>query len=441
MTTPLPTVTVVHDGVQSDVAVPAGVTVGQLLAGLTRGTSPRAVRLAAGRAVSPLAVVGRDVPAASVLVAITPTAGPVSAAPAGTEAGARVVAWPAWIAAVGCLTVALVAVVGPLALGRAVLPTPLRWLAITLGLALTIVLARGTAARSPGWALGLPGLVGLSLLGLLAPASPYALRVGTVVALNMAFLAAVARWLRGRDAVAATAAVAWGGAALIGFVAGLGAWPLDRVAVAVLAGVSLILCLVPQLALRVEEQELVDTPLLAVSAATVHLPEMMGPSRIVARRTERTVADSRSVADTVTLAVSVGAVAAACLLPPLLVPGLEGWCALAAAACATLILWLVPMADQSPLARIAPRVAAVAVAVLTLRSAAGLWPLWAVAAVVPAAILGNLGLALYQARREGRFSPALGWVADIARTLACVAVAPTALVATGLFRLVWEMAS
>lgn len=445
MATALASATVSSGDARADVAVPAGTTVSGLLAMLHIDTADAdlAVTLADGRPADLGAAIGRDLPS-GVLLAVTGARASQRA-----EVEARRSSEAAWSADALGPAMALVfsAALGvglqalPL-LGWAEVEPLVRGAGAMLGLATGVPLVVRPLAARPVGAVGVPAVLGLAALALVPPGLPGAGSLAVVVWLAAAFLVAGISWLVRRGPVAAAGAAVWGWTSLAGTALALVGPPLPTAAALLAALGTIVVSVVPALAVRVPETQLLDLPLLTTSASAVRSPELPPPSRITGRRVARTLADATGIAET----VAIGGVALSVAMAPLAAPlleagGVSGAAAWVAVVAQVLALALTPRAQRSRLLRTAPRLGAAAVAALIVSRLAGggTMPLPVLVGGLVVLALGVWLLGLPAERRQP--SALLGRLAEIGQSLALLSLVPATVLGSGLFDLIRQAAS
>ncbi|RRD04335.1 hypothetical protein EII34_10925 [Arachnia propionica] len=429
-----------------DVAVPEGTTVGSVIhmLGAVPAQGPFQVTRADGGAVTPSMRLGHDLASGTLLhVAARGDTDPAehSAASAGEHH---------WVPAaiVTALTLSVVTaseitfLIGP-ALGWWPVPGWLRAAtAVVCGPVLVVALLPATLRRSP-W--GLPTVT--ALLGVTSVVVvPF---VGGFTALMVAALvgwaalgATLLVWALDRSRLAAATAVVWWLSALTFTVAGLTDVHLPTLAALLLAAATLSIGLVPTLAFRAPETQLLHLPAVTTSSATVRAPKVLPPARITGPRVRRSLRDAEARSQLLLLTASTVAAVTAFPAATLARPGSPaGWAGLVLLLCACLGLLLTPRGSRDRLTRILPRVAAVAVVMALLTSSwvlTGLGGHAAAAVAVGLAVASGLGVVVMT---RGRESAWLGHIGDLAQRTSLQLVLPAAVLAGHLFETMWRVMS
>ena len=451
-----------------DVAVPAGVTVYEVLRAVDVDLDDPRLTLvdSSGARVDLYSTTADDLVDGAVLHVLAPDAGPASGGRAGRDAepaAARAGA-PWWLVLGAVATAVLVAVAGLDAVGASsggAAPSlaPLDRLLVAATLALV---ALALAVPRPGPAGGTWPTVVAVLAGAGAgaigvdPTLPAAGRLVVVAGLAGATTAAAARWAltrRVRDDAADLAAVLLvvlaGAAAVCGGVLLLGL-PSAVAAAALLGAVPLALRALPSLCVDVPDEQLLDVSQVSRTAPAVRAPRPQPLGPVNGRMVHRSLqgAERRRTAGTVVLAL-VAPVAGPVLLAtgP---GGLPGWGALVACLLVAVVLGLAPRTARGTVVRWAPRGAAVLLLVgIGLVAAVGQGPAGVadggpagttavtVVAVLLALLVAAVSLPI------GRGWRSVGWsrAADALEGLATVLALPVALAGAGLIELLRQATS
>ena len=382
MSTTMVSVTVIDSDGASDIAAPAGTTVAGLCAMLAIDLTEPSVRLsyADGRPLSGGAVLGRDLAAGSVIA----LSSRVLSAQQVNEASARQEnQWLSPVLALVGFSFLLLAAASALCLLPTLGDAALRELtyaedgpAWARAASSIPVWARGLCAlvcmigattplfcsrrvRShPIMLLLLPALVGYSMIGLVPLAGIHALSVAPVVGVWSALIVTLAVASLTGAPSALSAIIAWGAATLL---VTIHAYPLfaliDIAPLAVMIGVLLFL-MSPRLALRVPDNQLIDSASLQTIASRIRQPPASAPSTLTGERIA-TVLSYTSARNTVLLVaaslfVLVGGIPLAHTVTPAMSMGrgLPGFILVIAAITALLT---VPRATRSHAGRILPR--------------------------------------------------------------------------------------
>jgi putative ABC thiamine transporter, inner membrane subunit len=470
MSTTMVSVTVIDSDGASDIAAPAGTTVAGLCAMLAIDLTEPSVRLsyADGRPLSGGAVLGRDLAAGSVIA----LSSRVLSAQQVNEASARQEnQWLSPVLALVGFSFLLLAAASALCLlptlGDAALreltyaedgpawaratssiPVWARGLcALVCMIGATTPLFRSRRVRShPIMLLLLPALVGYSMIGLVPLAGIHALSVAPVVGVWSALIVTLAVASLTGAPSALSAIIAWGAATLL---VTIHAYPLfaliDIAPLAVMIGVLLFL-MSPRLALRVPDNQLIDSASLQTIASRIRQPPASAPSTLTGERIA-TVLSYTSARNTVLLVaaslfVLVGGIPLAHTVTPAMSMGrgLPGFILVIAAITALLT---VPRATRSHAGRILPRLCAASLACAFLFGAwvqswsgpVGLYPM------VPVAILVLVGVAiaawanLYVSKG---YAALVGTILDAVQNFSIFTLPPAAVVASGLFAFAWR---
>jgi len=428
-------VTILRGNSSQDISAPVGMTLADVL-----GDGGGSMTLLDGSPVVMDSVLGQDLLPGTVLVARDANRADVRVVRSEAEkAGVRSQAAPGWTGVVVAMCLGIVGA-APLVMGE-------RHLAITVGVALLMaavlasVLTCARVVRSPVGAFVLPGLWGGTILGCMPPGTPWALGLGVSVALSGAFIAAVALWMWVRTSAARISVLAWGSAAGLGVLVVVGGISLTAITPMVMAVGAIVVYLLPRFSATVPEPQLIDTPLLAVSAVGAHLPATQPPRRVFSSWVGQLVSDAQKVTDVLTVAVcasSVTLVLLACRHVD--TSTVEGVFFYVCAGCAILLLWLVPRNGQTLVMRIVPRGFAVLLFLVLAVS------LWGTSSIGVAVLAGAVCLVVLMVlcfeifRRPGRTS-SVERVNDFLTSLALVAILPCSFVGSGLFFWVWEVSA
>jgi hypothetical protein len=429
---------------RTDVAVPAGTTVGGLLASFRIDANDPAIAIALldGQSADPSATIGGDLPSGVLLNVIDANATIQALAEAAKrEANAGFAGRAA----------AIVNIIFGAALGLGLILGPLLWpwlavgqpLRISAGMLLAVavvVLAWRTGfAEKPAGSLIAPACFGLGAASVIDPGIPQAGLISLAVASATAAVFAVANWLRDHQHTVAAASL-WGLTATATIVAVLtGANSAQLGAVLTVLGMAAVL-LAPSYALPMPDSQIIDLPLLTTSAASVRAPALSAPSKITRRRVQHTLQQAYLVADAITLGGAfLATVGAALLVGTVSLANTEGQSATVAVFAVAISLALAPRDDRSRAARLAPRIASgaiVSIAALTLGGI--LDPILVTAGVIIVAFILAVGVAFASQRHTSAF---LTRTADIVQGLALLLLLPAAFVASGAFQLIWQAAS
>ncbi|MDO4784834.1 MAG: hypothetical protein Q3997_07105 [Propionibacteriaceae bacterium] len=438
-------VTVFHGDNSIDVSAPSGTAVARLLTLLRIDPYEFGIKVMGldGQPVNLDAALGDAVPAGSVLT-VTGAAprqrrsGVLAAAEAaGEDRPAMTVPAIAFVVAVQVCAISL-----PFALP----PSSLAWwpqlVAGALTLLMALVLCRRPLLRTAAGALAVPALLAVPFAALVPPATPAGARVAVALAAGVGAVAAFGIWAFTRQAAPAASAALWG---VIAFAVAVSVpTPVsvtDVAPVLLLAGAT-VAVLAPRLALPVPESQLVDLPLLTTSAPAVRQPTARPPARVTPRRVGFTVRTAEMIAETCMLGgVAIAALASGFVAAEAGSGGLRSIGAIIELVAVAALFGLLGRTHRSALMRSAPRAGAVLVTVTALATAVFTGHVSA-----PAAILGLclLGLVLVWgavlATREPR-SALLARIGDLVHGLALTLLPPAALLASGLFEAVREVAS
>ena len=427
-------VTILGEHFSQDISAPVGTTIGDVV-----GSTP--MTLLDGSPVDMNSVLGQEeLPPGTVLViqkAVQADDG-VGGSAAG-KAGVRSQVSPGWT---GVVIAAGLGIVGgaPLVLNERFLTITV-CVTILMVAVLASVLTSPRVVRSPVGAFLLPGLAGLAVLGCVPPDTPWALDLGVSVALSVAFIAAVALWIWVRTSAARVSILAWGLAAALGVVVVVGGISLTAITPMVMAVGAVLVYLLPRFSASVPEPQLIDTPLLAVSAIGAHLPVTQPPRRVFSSWVSQLVSDAQKVMDVLTVAVCASSVMLALVACQHLdVSDMKGIFFHVCAGCTILLMWLVPRNGQTLLIRVVPRAFAV---VLFLILVANLWrtsSIGVMAAVGGVCLVVLMVLCFEVFHQHGKVS-SVERFNDVLTFAALAAILPCAVVGSGLFFWVWEVAA
>ena len=440
------TATIVSGTGTHDVAVPVGTTVAGLLAMLQIDTSAGefAVTRSDGGSADLAAMIGADLPSGVVLAVTESGASAAAVRAARATKDSRFASWAAVVSALLFVVFLDVGVLGaPLLMGLADVPWPARVGAAALAVVLALALVRREEIRgSVAGSLGLPALLGAPVLAVLDPAASTSRALAPVLATTGALLAAFVIWIVVRRPLAQVAAGFWGVLALCITLTVLLGGGLSQLAPLLLAASVYAIRLVPNFSMPVPESQLVDLPALTTSASAVRAPNVVPPGRITRPRIMRSVEHGAAVTNSVTMAsVAVAVVSAPFVLPLIGTDTPRGWGALATVAAAVVSLALFVRHDRSPLVRRLPRFGAGAILGAVAVWLAALGGVWMLASVGGLTLIGiALAFGTVQATREPG-SVLLSRIADIVQGLALVVVLPAALIASGAFDLIRQVAS
>ncbi|WP_448630264.1 hypothetical protein [Cellulomonas soli] len=442
----------VHVGAQRlDVALDPDAELGDVLDGLALPLGQTMLVDSAGRRLDGRASVGSQLEDGGVVHVAVPAPGPRGRRggrlPGHEEAVRRRPPVEAGLLAVGAVA-ALVATVVVMTSGRAssgagVVVGAVGCLLGALGCALGRARAQ-TAATVCGPVLGLAAAVLV-----VAPTDDAGRRLAVVAGLAAAAVIAAARYVAVRadrsgsagagDDVAGVALVATSATAAVALVGLLLALPVVASAAVLVGAAPLALRALPQSALSVPDEQLVDLARVSRTATSVRGPRPKGLGRVSTAQVVRTVAfaERRKAAGTVV----------ASLVPPLLLPAVlasstpgtvGGWGALALTSCVVLAFGLGPRTARGAVARWWPR-AAVAVVLLEAVTWAPADLRTLLAAAVLALAVGVAALAVPLAR--GWTSVVASRLADGVEGLGVVLALPAALVAAGAVELLRQVTS
>ena len=441
------TSTTVHCGSRTfDVAVPEGTTVGAVIRmlGAMPAEGPFQVTRTDGSAVTPAMRLGRDLTSGTLLHVAART--PAEA----TRAAAVTLRERIWVPTTIAVALTLTAVtaleiahlVGP-ALGWWAIPGWLRAAtAVACGLVLIGSLLPVTLRRSPWGLLTVTALLGLTSVAVVPAVGGFTpLMVAALISWS-ALACTLLVWALDLTGLAATTAVMWLLTALTFTVVGLADLHLPTLAALLLAAATLTVGVVPDLAFRAPETQLLHLPVVTTSTATVRAPKVLPPARITGQRVRRSLLDAEARSQLILVVASGVAAVAAFPVATLIHPGsLAGWSAVALLLCAFLGLLLTPRGRRDRTARTLPRVAALAVVTAALTSPWGMTHLGGtvVAAVaVGSAVAMTLGTVAVARSRESAW---LGHIGDVAQRTSLQLVLPAAVLAGHLFETMWRVMS
>ncbi|MGC5616550.1 hypothetical protein [Georgenia sp. Z1491] len=438
--------TVVLGPVVRDVAVPDGATVADVLRRLRVDARSRSVLVtdSSGWRVAGEDVIGVDVPDG---VLLTVTRGSAGASIEADELG-RSRTLPD-----GADSFAVIAAAAVLAVGGVLLlvgsawwgtgdPLPTWWRGTVV--ALLGVAALGLALRRAREGTVLVDLAALSLVSVAAgvlvvpSGGPAQLRLALVVApavagAALALRAGVAERRRDRTASsAALIATVWLAAAA----AALATLQIDTgmsvVGALVVGAVPPLLLAMPDLAIDVPDDQLVDLEHVSRDATGVRQAAPRAPAEVTAPRVRRVVSTARVRQDLVVVLMSLlAAVLAPSVLAIVPMGGIRGWAALVAVVLLVLSLLLVPRGARARTVRVLPRLAAFVVIgqIGWAAVAGGRAEALTVGIVAVLAALAVAGLAIAVA--YGMSNVALARLGDIVQGLATHFALPAGVVAAG----------
>ncbi len=441
--------TIIYGDTAEDVSFPEGTTVSGLLAmqRVDTSTGEYVVTTSDGHPIDQSLAIGIDVPS-GLLLSVINTRGTATA-----HQSARLAQDDRWYAsatrligtAVAVLAAEILLLVLPLAWPQVGIPWPVRLAVAVAAVAWMLSLvARTSYARTPVGLVVIPAGVGTASLALISsPTNPYAVPTGVIVATCVAFLTSCAMSLPAGRHSLKVVVTGWGvvaGASAITLSLGL---PIRFVAPLFLAAGVAVVCAAPRASLRIPESQLVDLPLLAIAVDSPRRPAVRPPSSITVARVRNTLDTTMLSATFLTvggclLAVGMGVFAAP---ERLVMSSVRDWGTIGLFVCSIVILVLCPLTTRSRVMSTVPRVAAAALVVILAVSvaAAQIAPLSDVAVgLVVLGVLVVLGKTL-TVRREP--SALLGRIGDIVCGFTAIALAPSAVLASGLFDLVWQAAS
>jgi hypothetical protein len=416
------------------VAFPAGTTISGLLAML--GIDGRyTVAMPNGETADPYAPIGVDVPTGLVLTVVDQRSASARPAKEVREEERGNYAAQVTGSVLLVLPAELAFIVYPLAQGYDFLVTRVFALVLAV-LVLGILCLRTPILRSLGPNLLVVGMLALGAAAFVSPAIPHAPAVAFVLASCVGFVLS----LLVRPLLPDSPAVLWGMLALFAALGACLGWKAELLGPLALAVGTAIACFAPQFSVRVPEEQLVDMPLVAVSATSPRSPEVRAPAAITRKRVRRLLEGARGVTMQLTLGgvviLSLGALLSiGCFAGGPLVLGTT----LGLFSCSLLLLVLSPLTDSVPLARLLPRMAALLV--LLVGAFAGgliLGAGWMALGIGVFAVLLVVVEAALAAREE---SALIGRICDIGRSLSAFALFPCAVFASGLFDAVWKAMS
>jgi len=429
-------VTIIRGESSQDVAGPVGMTLATIMGML--GTPGSRLTLVDGTDVDMDSMLGQDLPSGTVLIAREASQTSAPTWPETSHINERTL--PGWGGVLAATSLGFVAATSLMVGKQLFSTTVVVCMAVLMVGLLCSVLACPQVVRSPVGAIVLPGLWGLTALGCVPAGQSWTLALAVPMALNIAFLAAVALWMGVGTGAARIAVVAWGSAAGAGVLIAVLGVPLVAVTATVVSVGAVLIYLLPKLVVSIPESQFVDTPVLAVSAVGVHLPPAQSPRRVLPQWVGHLVGDARHLSDAIAVAVCVGSVMLTAISARLVgVTTLRGTFFYATAGCAILLLWLVPRTGQTRLMRIAPRVAALLLFLILVVNLSGT-ALAPVGLLTGVAVLIVLVVLCFEVLRRKERISSLERVSDLLRTLALIAIVPCACIGSGLFYWVWEVA-
>ncbi|MCL2315984.1 MAG: hypothetical protein FWC46_02710 [Actinomycetia bacterium] len=299
---------------------------------------------------------------------------------------------------------------------------------------------RAGLAWGLGWAPAGGVLVGGALGRVVAQALALTPPVGAAVSAWLVTVLGVLVWVWHPHVVRRTAAWAAGLAAAVVTATVLLPGGPGLVVPGVVAVLSVLVVIAPRAAPQVPDDQLVNVPLLLTSAPQARGAALRRPGAVTRPRVNLLVSEANTMWSVVASLAAAGIAVATWPLTATASPaGRDGWSALVMLVAAMLILAFAPAASTLPVVRAVPRLAAVAIVVewaLNPHGAFGALPGWAVMAGLTGLALVVLGATWASTRPQG--APLLGRAGDVALVLAEMAVIPAAILASGLFDLIWH---
>jgi hypothetical protein len=430
--------TVVHYQRADDLAVTIGTTVAELRARLGWGQTDL-VTTSDGRTINAEAAVGVDLAPGTTLV-VLPSKRMVWRSRGGSSEVTDEAGLPGWVSLAVAYAMGIMGILIPLVLGQNLIPDPLRWALMAVLVMVATSLMWTPVVQSAAGAVILPGLAGLAATGWVSPTAPWAVNIGGTTGLCVALVAAVMVWLAVGTTAAAASIGIWACVAVGGVL--LGGLNLPGMAIIpwVLAAGPLLLYILPTFAVPVPASQLVDTPLLAVSAVGVHQPAMEAPRRVLGRWASDLARNAQGLSDVISISVGVLLGLAALGTIGRVPSDLRGVFVYVTLICSVLLLWLVPQTAQTRLTRVMPRVVAVVIYIVMVINllVAGLGLGWAALAGAAGLVIGIMLFGVFRADRR---LPMLERLNEIVTALVIVVITPAACVASGLFFWVWEVMS
>ncbi|MDR1711040.1 MAG: hypothetical protein LBR58_04165 [Propionibacteriaceae bacterium] len=452
----LASVTVARGAERTDVAVAEGTTVSGLLAALQIDVDPRraSITTADGRPAQPDMVIGEDLPAGT-LLAITQGTGQREGRKSAQAESERWYTPTAMV--VGTMLVAAAAEL--ILLWLPFFFTPARWLdsparagvAAAIAALLATLAARSRWVRAAAGAVFTPGLAGGLAAAFIAPDDPIGVPLAVGISAVAAFVIALVLRLWHPSGTATLAAGFWAVLAVVTCTAVLAQAAFPTIAPLLLAAGVVMVAVVPPFAVRVPDHDVVDLPALT-SDAPARGAEILPADKITWAEVTRLVADGRGIVDVIAWG-GIG-IAAAMAFPTAqrimisdqdgLMRTLEFAGTIAVLACSVVVLVLIPAMSRSRTVGILARSGSAAVLASTLAACVVFSADKASALFLAVAVLVGAGLAVVfgmaaASRKES--TPRLGRIADIFRGLAVFFAVPSAILASGLFDIIWKAAS
>ena len=447
MATQLASTTILHGTSKRDIAVPAGTTVARVMSMLRIDADPETLRLTHpdGTPVDPESILGSDLTSGTVLT----LTGPAESERVAQQVAVR--ASSPWFRPTLVLSLFLTLVTGIEAaclagpvLGWWPIPDVLRGSA---AVACTVALGwslrwRRMRCTSPGLlvATTLIGVCGTALLPVDAGFLP---RLALATTTWTALVTTLVVWLIDRSALNATMAALWGLAGVLTCLFVMTDTPATTIAALVLAAATMVVTVIPAVAFRIPQTQLLDLPTVTTSAPTVRTLEVASPSPITANRVLRSIREGNARGQLL-LTACCGAIGICAFPAAELVrsnqpaTGIAGWIMMLSA---FLSLVLAPRTRRDRPGRILPRVAALVIVAATLSTFGVSQPLGsqvtALLVIVAAALLSIIATSL----AKGTESALLGRIGDITQKLSLILVLPAATYAAGLFDLIRQIAS
>jgi hypothetical protein len=433
---------------RTDIAVPEGTALGQVLDSLHINvySGHTTVHLPDGQAAKPQQTLGGDLPN-GVLLTVTESAASIQAEKEAAQAAGERAYLPAFIAGTTSLLVVCAELVlfwAPLLGAGTGLDWPWR-----LGAGVGILALIATMALRARWinsASGLiliPGLVAGLGAAFVTPAVPLALRIGVTSGLCLGFLAVliIGFFAAGRSTRAAVRF--WGILALATGILVLLGVRFDTAAPIIFAVGVALMVLVPSRAVQVPEAELVDLPTLTSYAPSSRITEVQSPHQVTPRLTTSLITDGNGTLDfLISAGVLLSVATAGSVAVRLSADRLPGIGAKVLVVCALLVLLLAPLSISSTMVRVTARLGAVAIIGISLWALAGqaLPALTAVGILLGLVVLVMLIMVAVQSRP----SPFLRRMGEILTTLATLGLIPGAVLTAdpaSLFTMVWRALS
>ena len=446
MTQMLASATVVDARGSRDCAVPLGTTVAGLMALLEVDGADRALKVttADGRPVDPAAVIGADLPSGSVIAVSDRRESRRAVHEAADHAEA---AWFRPVFAGLLLILSVVIVEGAVLVAPFFCqwrPEPaIRWAAAAVCALICAAPLRFRRVREMPWlVLAISALWGVTSVAAVPAGHPFAGDIAPVVTIWWSFIGSLAVWALFESALSTAVAGIWGVFAVLASLRGLSLVGLSDVAGPLVAVAVMCVALTPRMSVRIPESQLLDLPLVSTGAASLRGPEPRPPSRITMARVRRTLEDARMrtrvllVVCTAVLLVCAPSVAA-----DMTHETWRGRAAIVLIASSFLALASLGRGRRLRGSRVLPRAGAAIIAVAALTSRPALDVLGTTGCAVVRLLIGLVQVAGSVVLSSREPSALAGRVVDVVESASLMLILPAAVVASGFFDIIRQVAS